>query len=603
MAVVMSISAVVTLCILIAALVALATQRLRPDVVALLVTLALVLTGVLTAEEAFSAFGQPVIIIIPSIYVLGAALYETGVATLIANRLVRFSDRGPVVLMAAVMVAAGLLSAVVSSMLVLAVLLPAVLRLARRAEQAPSQLLLPLVAGATMGNLLTVIASVSNLVVSDLLAVSGYGPLPFFSVMPFGLVSLLLAIAWYALLGRRLLRREMPAEPQRPSLDEVEHAYRLEKQLYRLRVRSESDLIAQRLDECALGEVFHLNVVAIQPKGRDPRPARPDWVLAHNDVLIVEGPRGEALQAAARLHLEPKGPMPLDDFNLLEHELLRLAELMVPFRSDWVGKTPAQIRFRERYGLNILAIHRQGEAIRQNLPDLPLAASDTLLVHGPESHLREIGQDLNLILVTYLGPEPGELVTRKARLTLGIQGAMLIVVVGGLLPLATASLAAALALVLTGCVSLDRAYKSIDGRILVLIGGMLPLAMALEQSGLATWIAGHLANLSQGASPLVTLLPIYLFASLMSQIVSNSVAAALVMPLAVNLALAQGLPPQQFALAVAVAVTTSYVTPLTNTDNLMVREAGRYTMRDYLANGLSLFALQTVAVMLLLLLA
>ena len=596
----MTVQAAITLIILIATLAVMASQRLRSDLTALCVTLALILTGILSPAEAFSAFAQPVIFIIPCIFVLGAALYETGVATLIANQLLRVGTQSVATLILLIMLTAALLSSVVTSMLIIAVLMPAVLRIARRARLAPSLLLLPLVSGATMGNLLTLIGAISHLVVSDLLVASGYGPLGFFSLTPIGLISLALAIAWFLLVGRRLLRQEMPPEPQLPSLEEVERDYRLGHQLHRLRVRSGSDLIARRLDQCELGSTFHLNVMAVKPTASRLKPARPDYVLEQDDILIVEGSVGGMLQAASMHHLEPKGPVPLEEFNQLEEDTLRLAELIVPFRSQLAGKTLAECRFRERYGLNILAVHRQGRAIREDLPDFRLAVGDTLLAQGPIDYLRKIGRDLSLIPVTQLGPQPGDLITSKARLTLGILGVMIICVVSGLLPLATASLAAAVALILTGCISADRAYQSIDGRVIVLIGGMLPLALALDKTGVAELIARTLSSVSHDVGSLGGLLLLCLFTASISQIASNSVSAALMTPIALSLAATQGLPPQPFAIAIAVAATASYLTPLTNADNLMVREAGGYTMRDYLVNGLPIYLLQLTALMLML---
>jgi len=154
-------------------------------------------------------------------------------------------------------------------------------------------------------------------------------------------------------------------------------------------------------------------------------------------------------------------------------------------------------------------------------------------------------------------------------------------------------------LILSGCVRLDRAYRSVDGSVIVLVGGMLPLALALDKTGAAQAIAGQLASLSQGLGPLGALLILYLFTALLTQMISNSATAALVTPIAVNLAVTQGLDPRPYAVAVAVAVVASYVTPLTNTDNLLVREAGRYTMRDYVVNGLPIFVLQTIVLMVL----
>ena len=586
---------IVTLGILIATLLVLATQRLRPDLTALCATLVLILTGVLTPEEAFSAFGQPVIIIIPSIYVLGAALYQTGVATMISNRLVRVSGRGRAVLLLVIMLTAGLLSGFLSSMLVVVVMMPAVLRICRRERLAPAQLLLPLAAAAAAGNLLTLIGTVSNIVVSDLLSVSGQSPLGFFSLAPFGFVSLALALLWYLVIGHRLLSRELPDEPERPSLDEVEQAYKLERELYRLRIRTASDLIGRRLEETNLGTEFALNVLAVQPRGRQPHPARPEQVLDQDDILIIEGARGDTLQAASMHTLEPKGTLDLESFNLLEQETLRLAELMVPFRSALVGQTLAEARFRERYGLNILAVHRNGHAIRSDLPELKLAVGDTLLVQGPTRSLQQVGQDQNLVLVTQLGPEPGDVITTKAKVTLGILLAMVVAVVSGLLPLAPASLSAAVALILTGCIPLDRAYQSIEGNVIVLVGGMLPLAIALERTGAAALVARQLASLSPAIGVLGSLGLLYLFTVIITQVVSNSAAAAIVTPIAIQLASAQGLSPHIAAMTMAAAVTTSYVTPLTNTDNLLVREPGRYRLQDYVVNGLPIFLLQTAA--------
>jgi di/tricarboxylate transporter len=588
-----------TLTILTVTLLVLVTRRLRADLTAICATLALILTGVLTPQEAFSAFGQPVIIIIPSIFILGAALYQTGVATMLANWLEGISDRGPAVLVLIITLVAGLLSGMLGSLLVLVVLMPAVLRIARKAHLAPALLLLPLVTGVSAGNLLTLIGTVSNVVVDDLLVVGGHESLGFFSLMPFGLLSLLVAVLWYTLVGRRLLRQEQPPEPEQLSLDEVEQVYRLQKLLHRLRVRSVSNFIGKHLDDTDLSTAFRLNVLALRPQDGALQPARPDWVLEQNDELVVEGSTGDVAQVASLHGLEHKGTMPLEEFNQLEQETLRLAELMVPFRSRLVGKTLAQARFRERYGLNILAVHRQGRAIRVDLADLKLAAGDTLLAQGPLAYLRQVGKDHSLVVVTRLGPQPGDLITSKAKLTLGILALMIVFVVSGVLSLATASLAAAVALILAGCISLERAYRSIDGHVLVLIGGMLPLAMALQKSGAAELLAGHLTGLSAGMGPLGTLLLLYLFASLLTQVVSNSATAALVTPIAINLAMAQGLAPQPFAMAMAVAVTTSYVTPLTNTEALLVREPGCYTMKDYLRNGLPIFALQTLAVMIL----
>jgi di/tricarboxylate transporter len=593
----MNFQAILTLGILIATLVVLASRRLRPDVTAVCATLALILTGVLTAEEAFGAFGQPVIIIIACVYILGTALYETGVATLISERLMRFSHRGTGFLILVLMLTAGMLSAVLSSLLVIVILMPAVQRLCRRTKTAPAQLLLPVVVGASMGNLLTLIGTVSNLVVDELLAAAGQVSLEFLSLAPIGVLSLGVAMAWYVLVGRRLLPEAVTPEPEPPSLEEVAEDYRLKEELYRLRIRSVSDLIGYRLEETDLSSSHGLNVLAIQAEGKPLRVPDPGRALEQDDLLIVECKPGNVYQAASLHSLEPKGRVDLEELSELETARMALAELMVPVRSQLSNKTLAEVGFRDRYGLNILAVRRRGRIIRENLRQVVLRTGDTLLVQGTAERLQRVGHDLNLVLVNQLGPQPGDRVTAKARLTVGIMLAMIAAVVAGILPLATASLLATVILILAGSIRVTRAYRSIDGSILVLVGGMLPMAMALEKTGAASAIARELAGLNASVGPLGTLALLFVFASFITQIVSNSAAAALVTPLAISLARALSLPSQPFAIAIAVAVTTSYLTPLTNTDNLLVREPGSYTMRHYLVNGLPLVLIQLVIVL------
>jgi di/tricarboxylate transporter len=590
--------AVVTIVLLIVTVFAMATQRLRTDIIALLVLLFLIISGILEAEEAFSVFGQPVILIVASIFVIGAALLDTGVATLIANHILRIGQGGETYLMFIVMLTTAVLTAFLDGLLVVALLMPAVLRVARQAHLSPSRLLLPLATTATVGNLLTLIGTTSNPLISDILAASSGARLGLFTMTPYALVSVGLVMAWYLTAGRLFLSRELPPEAQELSLAAVEQSYQLDKLLYRLRVRSSSDLIAESLDAYGgLQKKFGLNVIAIRPQGAPLQPASPEQVLEQDDVLIVEGETGQILRTAHAHGLELKGTVSLEAFNQMELETLRLAELMIPFRSSLVGQSLTEISFRRRYGLNVLAVHRHGQSIRSNLPQLGLAAGDTLLVQGTPDNLHGIGRNLDLIRVTDLGPQPGDLITIKAQWTMIVLGAMLLLVVTGLASLATASVMAAVALVMLKCLSPERAYRSINGSLLILIGGMLSLSIALQKTGAAELIADLIAGLSQGLGVVGSLGLVYLLTSLSAQIIGGAVGAAIFAPIAISLALTQGAPPEPFAIAIAFAVMGGFVSPLTDGDNLLVREPGRYSMADYLKNTLPIFIIQSVALL------
>ncbi len=593
----MTIQTIFTIVLLIATLAVMSSQKVRTDLVALVVMLLLVLSGIVPAGQAFAAFGQPVMIIVAGIYIIGAALLETGVATMLANQIQRVGAKGETTLLLMLMLLAALLTSVLSGMLVVALLMPAALRIARQINLAPSRLLLPLATIASIGSQLTLIGTPSNLVVSDILADNTGSPLGLFSVTGLGLASVAVAMVWFLLPGRRFLKSTLPDEPQLPSLDEVQHSYKLDKLLYRLRVRSGSNLIGEQLLASDLSLKFGLNLIAVRSQDGKLRPAKSKWVLEQDDLLIVTGDYGHVLQAANRHLLELKGAVHLSEFNQMEQETLRLAEVIVPIRSALIGKTLAQVDFRGRYGLNILAVQRQSKVIRQNLPALTLAASDTLLVQGPLDHIRAVGKDLNLLVMTNLAPRPGDLITSKASLTLAILAAMLLAVVTGLAALDVASFTAAMALIITGCISLNRAYHSIDVKVIMLIGGMLPLALALENTGAAEVVANLIIALSQNIGVIGSLVIAYLLAAVITQVISNSVVAALMTPIAIKLALVQGAPPEPFALAIIFAANAAWVTPLTDGNNLLVREPGVYTMRDYLTHGLPIFALQSAAVL------
>jgi di/tricarboxylate transporter len=608
----MTLPAAFTLALLVATLLVMATQRLRSDLTALAVMLALILAGILTPEEAFRAFGQPVIIIVACIYVIGAALYETGVATVIADALLRFRRHGNLALLAAIMVVAGLMSAVLSDLLVVSVLLPAVLRLARRTGMAPGQLLIPMATAAVMGDMLTLIGAISTVAINDVLVASGNPSLGLFTLTPYGVAALAIAIIWYLfharVLGGRFLPSEKPEEEQRPSLDEVERTYALEEQLYQLRVRTGSNLIGKRLSETGLGAESRLNVVAIQPSGGDLEPPRAGWLVEQDDVLIVTGDRGDVHQAAQRHHLHPRGSVPLERFEDIEGQSLRLAELMIPYRSSLVGKSLVESQFRERYGLNVLGIHREGRPLRTMARDDPtwrlrqqiLQPGDTLLVQGSFARLQAATRGNALLLVTHLGPQRGDIITRQARLTVVVLAAMLVSVVTGLLPLAVAAVAAVLVLIVGRALAVEQAYRSIDASVLVLIGAMLPLATAIETTGLAGLLAEQIASVASAVAPIFLVLAFYLLTALLTQVVSNTVTGVLLVPIAISLAGSQGLPATPFAIAIIIAVTTAYFTPLIQASNLMIRGAGSYQMRHFLLGNGPVFLLQMAAVMVLL---
>lgn len=594
MSVDLSLRAGITLAILIGALGLLVSQKLRTDLVALFVMLALIATQVLTPEEAFRALGRPLIVIVAGIFVVGAALRETGVVALISQGILRWTGSGQRTMLLVIMGTAALLSAILSSMLVVVIFMPVVLRVARERQIPAAQLLMPLATAAFLGNQLTLIGTPSNLVVSDLVAQHGEQALSFFALTPYALGSLLVGGAWYVWMGQRTLRKDTADAPQKPSLAEVERSYALDDHLVQLRVAAESELVGKQLAEAQLRSRCDVEVVAFaRPHAHKLERAQPDTVLRPHDQLIVKGTQARIRQCADHHHLEWQGQVGLEDVGNTEETALHLWELLVSHRSTLAGKQIAEIDLRRRYGLELMAMNRQGEPMHEGLPNRKLKIGDILLVQGAPEAVGKVNDEEEFVLITNLEPDGDELVTSKAKVALAILAVMLLAVVLNWVSLAVALLSASLLVVVTGCLSLQQAYESVNAKIIIILAGMLPLATALQQTEAANFLANQIARVGELIGPYGALLLLYLGGSLMTQVAPNSVTAAIITPIALQLANAQEMSPQTFAIPMVFAATSSYITPLVSASNLLVKSKGNYTISDFLRNTLPIFALQT----------
>jgi di/tricarboxylate transporter len=592
-----------TMAILVAAMILLASQKIRIDLVALLVMVSLIVSGVLTPEETFASFGRPLIVIVAGIFVLGAGLRETGVPRVIGNYVLRWcgKDRRQVVLV--VMVSSALLSSVLSGLLVASILLPAVLRISEEEEIPPSQLLLPMGVASTLGNQLTLIGTSANVVVSDLLLQTTGEGLGFFTLTPYALIGLGVALAWFYFMGGRTLKAEFPDKSPEPSVEEAEKNFGLEDMFYRLRVRSTSDLIDVPLSDSDLFSSHGLNVVAVKDRNGELRSADSDWEVEQDAELVVEmvnGGEGDVHHVAQQHSLEPLGQTRLREFSIAGQRSLYLTEIMVPHRTSLAGKTLVDLDLRRHHGLQVLAINRRGKSITDALTEIGLEVGDILLVEGTPEQARSASNGRDLVVITDLSPSPEEIVSKKAKTALAILLGMVLVVMLELVSLAVALLLASLALILTRCLTVDRAYAAVNPTILFVIGGMLPLATALQETGAAQTLVAAVSGLDGQIGVLGELFVLYLTIGLLTQVIPNSIAAAIFTPVAVSLAAAQGLAPQQFAIPVALAVNASYISPLTSATNLMIKSKGNYELRDYLINNVPIFWLSGAVILTLL---
>jgi len=610
----------ITLALLGGAILFFVTEWLSVDLVALGVVISLMVTGILSTEQALAGFSSPIVITIAALFIVGGAVMETGLADSISNKIVQFAGDNKTRLLILIMGTVALLSGLISDTGTVAIMAPAIISISRKKDINPSRLLIPLSFGSLLGGAMTLIGTPPNIVVSDLLAENGYSSFGFFDFTPIGLLLLTAGILYFALAGRWLLPdRKSAKEMQRVnSPEELMKLYKLPEDLYRLRIRHGSPLVGISILESDLGSKYGVNVLKIlraDESQNRPRIGNLRFItdeipgsqkistntpLQPDDLLICQGLYNDISHASAALRLGVQPAEPVDQKALVNDEV-GVAEVLLPPRSLMIGKTLVSSRFGSLYRLTVLGINRPGTKSSLSLKETKLQFGDTLFVQGAWRDIRTLAnQRRDFVVVgqpeTMKGTPP-----RSKMIVSGlILAAMLISLIAGWLPLATTALIAAFLMIISGCLTMKQAYNSVDWRSIILIAGMLPMATALLEVGLveigANWIAATLGGL--GTIP--TLASLFLITSLFTQVISNTATTVLIAPVALSLALQLGYQPQAFLMTVALAASTAYATPVASPVNTLVMAAGNYRFKDYAKVGIPLIFISMVITVLLL---
>lgn len=592
--------------IILAALVLFASDVLRLDLVALLALLALALTGILTPEEAVAGFANPVVLMIAGLFIVGEGLYQSGVAARIARLPARFAGSSETRLLVSIMVIVALLSAVMSSTGTVAVMLPVVMGLAWERGINPSRLLIPVATASLLGGMLTLIGTPPNIVVSQALAATGREPFHFFSFTPVGAVMLIIGLGFMLLLGRRMLPdRQGPAGRTRGAGDttvsDLANVYALPETLARARVPANSPLVGARLRDADLRGRYGVTIADIReraPKARltaSLRPARtylarpvlPDTQLAAGNILLLHG-RPESV--TAMLEAEGLEPLPpVADAPALPKDV-GLVEVLLTPRSNLLGSSIRDARFRDKFRVTVLAVRRLGEPLQEDLRRATLRFGDTLLVKGPWRNIQQLQAEHHDFVVASRPRELEEAGRPLSRAPLAaiIMLGMLAVMTFGILAPVVAVILAAVAMVLGRVVRIEDAYRAIHWESVVLIAAVLPLATALEKTGGIVLIVETIAGAVGHRGPLVVLAALFILTSGLSQVISNTATAVLLAPIAVGLAVGLDAAPEPFLMAIAVAASTAFATPVASPVNVLVLGPGGYRFGDFLRIGLLL---------------
>jgi di/tricarboxylate transporter len=587
---------VLVLSILAVAVLLFVTEKLRSDVVAILVLLGLALTGMLTSDDALSGFSHSAVITVIGVFVISAGLYQTGVAHRMGRYLTQVAGRDEIRLTVTIMLAVAAISAIMNNVGATAVLLPVVVGLARGSKISPSKLLIPLSFGSLQGGLLTVIGRPSNIIVSDALAQVTGEPLAFFGLTAIGAILLVIGILFMLLFGRRMLperavedKLEAILAAQRKALEQ----YHLGERLFEVRVLPESPLVNMSIEESRLGRSLDLNVVGIVRNGSNILSPGPGDLLTADDLLLIQGSPEEVMRLRWTRGVEIEQEithMHLDD--IISPDLAVVEAVLTP-NSSLIGHTLRDMDFRREYGLTVLAIWREGNPYRTALGNISLRFGDTLLLQGTHANIHLLAGQPDILV---LGDEHETAVTHPERAA--VAASILVLMIGlvafRVTPVEIGALLGAFLMVVTGCLTMEDAYKAIDWKSVFLMAGMLPLGLALAQTGTAGYLAERVSDLVGGLGPQGLLAGIFVFNLLASQLMSSVAAAALMAPIAISTAQTAGANPEAFLVAIAVSGSFAFMTPISHQANVLVMGPGGYHFTDYTKVGVPLALLLSV---------
>jgi di/tricarboxylate transporter len=590
---------IVFLAILAIALVLFITEWIRPDVAAVLVVIALYLSRTLKPDEALSGFSSEPAIVIAGIFVVSAALHATGLSDRLGEWIGKFAGNSLGRAIAVIMPSVAVLSAFTHHVTTTAVMLPITLDLSRERKLPPSKLLMPMSFAASLGTAITIIGAPAFLIASTILQQGGRPGLGIFSIAPIGLAMTVAGTLFILLVGRFLL-------PAHKGGDDAARYLRLEDYLTEIALTKDSPLVGRTGSEVQNDPNYHFTLAGVIRNEKRLRGGVRNQELKEGDVLIVRTTPEELLSIRKnkalklrpiKLYGAPKSANGKEEENGDEDGSDLFVQAVVAPRSDLIGRTVSETDFRRRYGAVVVGLWRKDGWLNQEVSKVKLRANDVLVLEGEEEALARVSADKSFLMLVPFQAE------HKLRDKRWLAGAIMLLTIllaaFNLLTIEMAALTGAVLVVLTGCMSVNQAYHSIDTKIFVFIGGAIPLGTAMQKTGTATLLGSWLQHAVGGWPERAVLLLIFAIVAVITQFMSDSATTALFAPVAVALAQALGRPPEPYVVTVAMASVVAFLTPIGHHGNLLVYGPGRYKFSDFVKVGTPLTVICALIVVLL----
>jgi di/tricarboxylate transporter len=553
------------------------SEKLRADVVALCVLVALLVLRLIEPEQALFGFANQATGIVAAMFVLSAGLVRTGIVAWLARRIDRIAGRSKTQLLLVLCLTSAVLSAFIVNTAIVAIFLPVAFALSQNRKLPVSKILIPVAFASQLGGVCTLIGSSTNILVNSIAVDSGGGGFQVFEFARLGLILMGIGLIYLIVISGKLL-------PKRKAAYQQIDKYRLADYLAEFTVAPGSKLNEKRWEELTPQEVKNIRLIKlIRDQKAVSHPQK--TVIREADILLVYSDADKLMKFKDHFGLQSKADEVIDD-KKVSSEDIKLVEGLIPPGSRLQGRTLKGSNFRRIFRCAVLAVQRRGKVIREQLENIRFEPGDTLLLQCDKEKVQDILRSSDLVVTNELTEL--QLRRNKAFIALGLLAAVVTLAALNIIPILTAVLIGVVGLLLSGCLTLDEAYQAIDWKVIFLLGGILPLGLALQQTGTAQWLANILLEPLADLGPIFVLASLYFVTAVLTEGMSNVATAILLAPIALSLASGMGVNPQPFLIAITFAASTSFATPIGYQTNMMVHGPGGYRFTDFSRVGIPL---------------
>lgn len=576
--------------------------KIRSDIVALIALITLSISGILTTEESLSGFSNSIVIMMIGLFVVGGAIFQTGLAKTIGASLLKLAGNSELKLFLLVVGVTSIIGAFVSNTGTVALMLPIVVSIANSAGIRTSRFLMPLAFASSMGGMMTLIGTPPNLVIEETLANAGFERLSFFSFLPAGIICLTIGTLLLIPLSKWFLSKDnstAKTNSGNKTINQLVEEYNLNANIHRISISRQSSAIGKSIGQLHLRSHYNLEVFEVRSDSRQGRilgnisqkAATANTILNENDTLFLSGEKDDVTRLLHDYALKYAS----DDGRQKDLAFydIGIAEIVLMPSSRIVNRTIADIGFRNHYHVNVVGVRRKSQYLRSNLANETIHPEDVLLVQGSWENIADLSKETNdwVVLGQPLAEASKVTLNHKAPIAALIMLTMIATMVFDFIPVSPviSVISAAILMILTGCFrNVESAYKTINWESVVLIGAMVPLSLALEKTGVSHLVSETLVNSLGNWGPLALMAGIYFTTSLMTMFISNTATAVLLAPIALESALALGVSPIPFMFAVSFGASLCFASPFSTPPNALVMPAGQYKFMDYIKVGVPL---------------